>query len=394
MLIMTLPAFSFAANGHPSSQVIVNWSLKKSVPKRLSSKKVEQDINFLIHVLDRAYVGKQYLPSGNYYSLLSRLSAIKGEDSREHLKDTIDEVFLTVPDGHLKAMTYASSKKRAEKYRLIQHKKTSNIKHWNIKSYSRRGQKVLYVTIKLFPDAKSKAWKSLLAKLAVMLPQTNIVIMDLRDSPGGNSLASQKLVEALTGRKGKSAIVKEVHVQSPWALGIMINLLTHNAWNLKLSKKPVSNYLKEHISQAKQLYQESMRTSLVQPWGVIEDSVHMRSKLTVAPKAFQGPIAVLQGPLCRSACELFVKTMGMFPNTISLGQPTSGILHFGNAGPILLPNSKIMVMVPTVYLELYDREFVEGRGVKPGITLPVNKDAYQYVLHRLEWLRAKFSQVT
>jgi hypothetical protein len=386
------PAISFAVNNHPSSSIIINWSMKGSAPKQLNSKQVDRDISFLMQVLDKAYVGKQFLPSGKYYTLLSGLSVIKGSYSREHLKDVIDEVLLSVPDGHLKAMTYAPSKKRMQRYRLLQSKKPSKIKNWHIKKYTVRGQRILDINIKLFPDSKSKSWRQLISKLKSLLAQTDVVIMDLRDSPGGNSLAGQKLVEALTGRENQSAIIKEVHVQTPWALGLMINMLTQNKWNVELSKKPVSQYLKNHITEAKRLYQESLHTNLVKPWGVIEDSVRHRSKVKVANKAYHGPIVLLQGSACRSACELFVKTMKMFPNTIGVGQSTSGILHFGNAGPLILPYSRIMVMIPTVYLELYDREFIEGRGVKPDVTLSLNKDAHKYAIHRIEWFKAKFTQ--
>ena len=81
----------------------------------------------------------------------------------------------------------------------------------------------------------------------------------------------------------------------------------------------------------------------------------------------------------------------MFSNVVTYGQPSAGVLHFANPAPIKLPNSRIEVLVPTVYIEMYDHVFSERVGIAPDRRLPRSIDAKKVVLHQIGWLKSRIS---
>lgn len=382
LIISVLISCSFA---HPSSSVLVNWNDKQKPPKLLTSQMVREDVAYLLKVFDQAYVGKQHLPSHFYYQMLSKISSIHGSLTTEQLKDTLDEIFLGVPDGHLMAMTYNPSPKRALEFNMHY----SNAPTTGVNYYRSMNQRVLDIKIGRFPDWQSKKWVALMKKIKSLLPKTDLVIVDLQNSPGGKSMAGQSLIRALTGRGNQTAIIKEVHVQTPWSLALMVNLFGQSLFNAKKNKSKEISAVRNNLAEAKERYRESIETPWVEPWGVIEDSVHHRARVHPSKKGYRGPIAVLQSKGCFSTCEITVKSLQMFSNVVSYGQPTAGVMHFGNAAPLKLPNSRISVTMPTVYIEMYDHVFSEKKGLVPDRLVPASVDIRKVVLHQIKWLKSK-----
>ena len=104
-----------------------------------------------------------------------------------------------------------------------------------------------------------------------------MIILDLQNSPGGKSIASSMLIKTITGRANQTAIIKEVHVQTPWSLALMVN-----SWQQTLNNSSKGSFkerknIKKGLLEAKERYRESIETPWVEPWGVIEDSVHHRA---------------------------------------------------------------------------------------------------------------------
>ena len=61
-----------------------------------------------------------------------------------------------------------------------------------------------------------------------------------------------------------------------------------------------------------------------------------------------------------------------------------GMIHFGNIGIIVLPNSSIQINMPTKANKYKDGRFIEFTGIKPDIVLEDGQDAYQHVLGLLK----------
>jgi C-terminal processing protease CtpA/Prc len=95
-----------------------------------------------------------------------------------------------------------------------------------------------------------------------------------------------------------------------------------------------------------------------------------------APKIFEGPVAVLVGPDCISACEFFAYALQNDGRSVIVGSyPTAGAAGEVGLGQYELPDG-ISMQFPTGRPETTDGKVViEGTGVIPGITIPVTEES-------------------
>jgi C-terminal processing protease CtpA/Prc len=100
------------------------------------------------------------------------------------------------------------------------------------------------------------------------------------------------------------------------------------------------------------------------------------SRVEPAPEYFGGPVAVLVGPDCVSACESFAFTMQQDGRAIIVGHfPSAGAFGEVGQGQYNLPDDLTM-QFPTGRFETMDGELaIEGVGVIPDITVPVTADS-------------------
>jgi C-terminal processing protease CtpA/Prc len=100
------------------------------------------------------------------------------------------------------------------------------------------------------------------------------------------------------------------------------------------------------------------------------------SRVRPAPLHFAGPVAVLVGPDCVSACEGFAYAMQQDGRAIIVGHyPSAGAYGEVGQGQYKLPDDLTM-QFPTGRYETADGELVlEGVGIVPDITVPVTADS-------------------
>jgi C-terminal processing protease CtpA/Prc len=100
------------------------------------------------------------------------------------------------------------------------------------------------------------------------------------------------------------------------------------------------------------------------------------SRIRPAPLHFAGPVAVLVGPDCVSACEAFAYAMQQDGRAIIVGHyPSAGAYGEVGQGQYKLPDD-LSMQFPTGRYETADGELVmEGVGVIPEITVPVTTDS-------------------
>ena len=93
-----------------------------------------------------------------------------------------------------------------------------------------------------------------------------------------------------------------------------------------------------------------------------------------APVAWPGPVAVLVGPDCASACELFAAALAHDPAHLIVGQhPTAGIE--GGVFPWLMPGG-IQFRAPLVgFRDASGKVFLEGQGVPPNVLVPTTTES-------------------
>ena len=100
------------------------------------------------------------------------------------------------------------------------------------------------------------------------------------------------------------------------------------------------------------------------------------TRVEPGPIQFVGPIAVLVGPDCFSACEGFTYALTRLENTIVVGHfPTAGAFGEVGRGQYELPDD-LSLQFPTGRPETLDGELViEGLGVEPDIFVPITEES-------------------
>jgi C-terminal processing protease CtpA/Prc len=88
---------------------------------------------------------------------------------------------------------------------------------------------------------------------------------------------------------------------------------------------------------------------------------------------FEGPVAVLVGPSCFSACEGFAYDMTLQDRATIVGQyPTGG--GGGSVELVLLPDDLYIGMSIARNLDVEGNIIIEGVGIEPDLLVPVNED--------------------
>lgn len=100
------------------------------------------------------------------------------------------------------------------------------------------------------------------------------------------------------------------------------------------------------------------------------------SRIQPAPMHYAGPLAVLIGPDCISACESFAHAMQQDGRAIIVGHyPSAGAFGEVGQGQYKLPDD-LSMQFPTGRFETPDGDLaIEGVGVLPDITVPVSADS-------------------
>jgi C-terminal processing protease CtpA/Prc len=81
---------------------------------------------------------------------------------------------------------------------------------------------------------------------------------------------------------------------------------------------------------------------------------------------YKSKIFLLIDQDCGSNCEVIVEKLTAHPKVTTVGANTIGALHYGNPITYVLPNSGILVYLPT-RREVLENDAVEGIGYIPNI---------------------------
>lgn len=100
------------------------------------------------------------------------------------------------------------------------------------------------------------------------------------------------------------------------------------------------------------------------------------ARLEPGPMLFDGPVAILVGPDCVSACEGFVYMMTQGQRAIIVGQSaTAGAFGDVGLGQYIMPGD-LSLQFPTGRPETMDgRLVIEGEGIQPDILVPVTRES-------------------
>jgi C-terminal processing protease CtpA/Prc len=100
------------------------------------------------------------------------------------------------------------------------------------------------------------------------------------------------------------------------------------------------------------------------------------SRIVPGPMLYEGPVALLVGPYCVSACEGFAYALSREGRSVVVGHfPTAGAYGGVGAGQVELPEA-LSLQFPTSRSETPEGDLlIEGVGVVPDVVVPVTEES-------------------
>jgi carboxyl-terminal processing protease len=148
--------------------------------------------------------------------------------------------------------------------------------------------------------------------------------------------------------------------------GLIIDVRTNGGGSGGLALDFAGYLFDEEITLSDELYY-SEETGSFEPLGV-------PSRIEPGPSYFDGPVAILVGPDCASACEGFAAAVSYGGRATVVGHmPSAGMYGEVGRGQYDLPGD-ISLQIPTGRPETPSGDlYIEGVGVVPDITVPITE---------------------
>jgi hypothetical protein len=340
----------------------------------LSEEEFREDILLLRYSLERAY-GARGTISDEIFEIVDReLSGLTFISKPIDICKKIGEVISKFPDSHLKAKYRGTFcyKKQSQKVNVGKNLNDTDNPWKGIKAKDG----IYTIAISQFTPGK---WPGFFEFADEALTKAKAIILDLRGNGGGDDSIGFELAEKLAGQKIETPIAPDVRRNNPETLTVWNNYLTvlKKDSNNESMKKQLDIYIsdnKKNMDKVLNGQLEEFTTSPIKNTGWKYDKT----------KGCKGSIFILQDNECGSSCESTIDFFEYFPNVTKVGFNTKGMIHFGNIGIVVLPNSSIQINIPTKANKYKDDRFIEFTGIKPNIVLGDGEDAYDYVVHHLK----------
>ena len=182
-----------AQNGHKASDLLIQKQLYSTTRQKiLKPADLKEDISLLIYTLENGYIGKDYLPKGEYQKFIKKLEQLYRKiNFNSDIVDTANElarIIFSVPDSHLSI----SFKKDKNSFGL--EKLNLKIKHY--KKYNG-----LSIKLGSFSNTKNPEWKKSISKIKKLIKHKKRVVIDLRGNRGGYLMGANQLAAIFYGVK-------------------------------------------------------------------------------------------------------------------------------------------------------------------------------------------------
>jgi hypothetical protein len=378
----------------PKNLLLKDESLiNQAPPAKLSQIQVVEDLGLLRYAMGHAWAPAWLKPYETTQSLakLESVGQQKAELSSESLCDLVADTIHLVPDNHSYATV--SDRKCGSTINVGNRDIGPNLSKNNSDPYIVEwkhvgNRKILTFAAKSFPRFSRSVYKNLKENFQGLLLQANGLIIDLRGHSGGDNDPGFFIASLLWGRKAPDSRDR-FQVQTSEALALFAN-----RFDLDLKQ---SNTTLENLESAKERRDgllRDLKTSLEGGLSLITYTSKdtyldpVGTNLRVDKNGFKNPIFIIMDQDAGSGAEEMIGVLEKHPNVILVGQPTSGTTHFGNAGVLLLPNSKIQVWLSTAFSKFRDGKFIERIGFQPKIVVPDGTDAMLFIESNWEKLTA------
>jgi hypothetical protein len=346
-------------------------SEKIKFKETLTKKEFQEDILLLRYALEKAYGGKGTIRDDIFNQVDGELKDLTFISTPTEVCKRIGKVMSVFPDHHLKA-------KYRGKYCYNRKIKKVNVgKNLNDTTNPWKGiktrNKIYTFAISKFRTGKWPGFHEFTNKA---IKEAKVIIIDLRGNGGGDDSIGYQFAEKLAGQEIETPIAPDLRRNTPETLTIWdnyLNVLKENS-NDKNMHTQLDIYIKENAKKMEKALSGELQEFTTK-------SIKKTEWKYDSSKGFQGPIYILQDKDCGSSCESTIDFFEYFPNVIKVGFNTTGMIHFGNIGIVMLPNSSIQINIPTKANRYKDARFIEFKGIKPDVILEKGQDAYQYVLN-------------
>ncbi|WP_413577365.1 S41 family peptidase [Bdellovibrio sp. HCB290] len=348
----------------------------------ISHQEAIQDIKVLIYALENAYPAVWTMTPSDWSQIISNLEKLQLPQSlsSKQFGTILADVLWDIPDGHLKVRLGAENLGEKHHASMRRASTGSNISKglvWKIEYMKADSQTVPIVGISWFPQSSETHWNGFLEEVTKLTSFPNI-IFDLRGNPGGDDSKAVEMMSTLLGSPLEFDWIRDIVCESTAAYTLQANTYSKIIWNGYTSKN-----LTPPLELEKKLASFKEKAAALQGLAprkeIIESSPSIKN--SSQPK-YTGKVHVLIDAETSSSGEWTALYLKRHPNTVLVGENTSGMIHFGNSGTLRLPNSHLEVTLCMKINELTDGSFYEKTGIPADIPVK-NQDSLTHVLSNL-----------
>lgn len=353
----------------------------------LNSEDIEKDVDLLIYALRRGYGARNYLDKKLVSNTLKNLVALKNNYSlsEKDFCDRLGTILWEIPDGHLSvrsrgkycgAQKYWSERKGnvGTNFGKSHFNKTGI--PWKVEYKKVEGKRIGLVSIVSFPSHRDKVWKGYAEAIKNLKFQDKVVI-DLRGNGGGDDTTGFQLAEFLQDRKLKPGWHETIVSQTPETYALLHNNLIIRKLNSEYRKTKVPDYVSENLKFFQDKL-EKAKSGDIKPEKVYK---HYEFEHPYGPNQYKGKLYILVDNLCGSSCESSMEILSKHQNAKIVGEQTAGKYHFGNVATLILPISKISIVLASKYNKYRDNKNIDKKGFSPNVKVPTGKDAMEFALN-------------
>lgn len=351
-------------------------------PADLTTAQVEEDVAWLLHALRYAWGGQTFVDADLISAVEARLTALSQDEppgTPRQLCRALAELLGALPDAHFAATLEGSPDCMAAARRkpaVGRNVASGDARPWSF-SVRRVGDRPVGVLgVSQFAPHDDSRWDGMVE--AIDAAEVSAVVVDLRGNGGGDDTAAYWIAQALSGHFVRREGVRIVRSQQPVALTLVMNLMAFRMRpTVRAGEAPPAHLrrTREELAALRDAVADG-REDVVLSFSPGPDRPLPRD-LTPPP----GPALVLADAGCGSSCENAVHLLRQMPKrVIVVGENTMGAIHSGQAGRLVLPNSRIVVQIATQWVRYPNDVTYEKVGFAPDVPVAAGDDALEIAL--------------
>jgi hypothetical protein len=346
---------------------------------------VRDDIGLLIQVISEGYGGWTTFQPQLEKEIFPALKAARGR-STDELCHEIGNQFDKIQDHHLN-VNYSGAKKRCKSSDggpgLVGKNIQTDLRlPWGyFERHAESGQKVPVLSVVHCDFGTSEGWNGFLEIARKIYSHESKLIVDLRGNSGGDESKLAEFARIFYGLDDNQVSLtpagRLIRTQSSTAFALSANTIGLNILEKRWSGQADPPASLKYYGDFIQLFEISMQ-GLLSKYGFTDFS----DASLDSNRFFKGQIQILTDRQCASSCESAIQFFEKLPNVTRIGENTGGYLQYGGVGTLLLPNSHLLISLPTQAFKYFDGRMVEKIGYAPDVRVAPGTDALDVALRR------------